>query len=96
MGKATFWETLDATDLATPHSTLTINHPSAGVGLMNLLELVEHRIEHEDTRTIHSLTFISGRQLRIVAHERCVTVEGERISFHPSEVYPFHTLLSDP
>lgn len=96
MGKATFREPPRASDPATPRSTLTINHPSAGIGLMNLLEIVEHRIEHEACRTVHSLTFLSGRQLRIVRDERCVTVEGERISFHPSEIYPFYTLLSDP
>jgi hypothetical protein len=75
---------------------LTINHPAAGIGLMNLLEIVEHRVELEACGTVHSLTFISGRQLRIVADGQCMTVEEELISFHPSELYPFYALLSDP
>lgn len=78
------------------HSSLTINHPRAAIGLMNLLDLIEHRIEPQAEYTVHWLTFSSGKCLRVVADSCCVTVEGEQIAFHPSEIYPFNTLLSNP
>lgn len=75
---------------------LTINHSEAAVGLMNLLDLESHEIVEDRQTTTHVLTFINGETVHIVADGRTVTVIGNRIAFHPSEIHPFSTLLAQP
>ncbi|MFF7707294.1 hypothetical protein [Pseudomonas sp. NPDC007930] len=77
-------------------SCLSINTPSAQVGLLNLLEITEHSICQEDDEILHTLVFRSGKRLRIHSDGQVVTVIGRRIAFHPSEIYPYNTLLGEP
>ncbi|MBD1550283.1 hypothetical protein [Pseudomonas typographi] len=81
---------------AVVESCLSINTPSAQIGLLNLLELAEHSICQENDETLHTLVFRSGKRLRIHSDGKVVTVVGRRIAFHPSEIYPFNTLLGEP
>lgn len=77
-------------------SCLSINTPGAQIGLLNLLDLTEHSICRERDETLHTLVFRSGTRLRIHSDGKVVTVIGRQIAFHPSEIYPFNTLLGEP
>ncbi|UFH49348.1 hypothetical protein [Pseudomonas sp. KNUC1026] len=77
-------------------SCLSINTPDAQIGLMNLLGLVSHEIAQENDGVLHTLSFRNGHRLKVFSDGTLVTVVGKRINFHPSEIYPFNTLLGEP
>lgn len=77
-------------------SCLSINTPYAQIGLMNLLDLVSHEITQESGGVLHTLAFRNGHRLKVFSDGTLVTVVGKRINFHPSEIYPFNTLLGEP
>ncbi|PVZ10507.1 MULTISPECIES: hypothetical protein [unclassified Pseudomonas] len=77
-------------------SCLSINTPDAQIGLMNLLDLVDHQITKDNGGVLHTLSFRNGHRLKVFSDGTLVTVVGKQINFHPSEIYPFNTLLAEP